>query len=85
MTTLGREIKKARAALGWRQEQVARNAEEIQLIGRDLYDRLRTMVAHLEAVGRVRLGAMTVKPGATGTLFFDEFVSVGAGTLPPLP
>jgi len=40
------------AALGWRQEQVARNAEEIQLIGRDLYDRLRTMVAHLEAVGR---------------------------------
>ena len=40
------------AALGWRQEQVARNAEEIQLIGRDLYDRLRTMVTHLEAVGR---------------------------------
>jgi DNA recombination protein RmuC len=40
------------AALGWRQEQVARNAEEIQLIGRDLYDRLRTLVSHLEAVGR---------------------------------
>lgn len=40
------------AALGWRQEQVARNAEEIQLIGRDLYERLRTMVTHLEAVGR---------------------------------
>ena len=40
------------AALGWRQEQVARNAEEIQLIGRELYERLRTLVSHLEAVGR---------------------------------
>jgi DNA recombination protein RmuC len=40
------------AALGWRQEQVARNAEEIQQIGRDLYDRLGTLVTHLESVGR---------------------------------
>lgn len=39
-------------ALGLRQEQFARNAEEIQLAGRDLYDRLRTMVGHLENVGR---------------------------------
>jgi DNA recombination protein RmuC len=39
-------------ALGWRQEQLARNAEEIQQIGRDLYDRLSTMVEHLEGVGR---------------------------------
>jgi DNA recombination protein RmuC len=39
-------------ALGWRQDQVAKNAEEIQLAGRDLYDRLRTMVGHIEAVGR---------------------------------
>jgi DNA recombination protein RmuC len=40
------------AALGWRQERVARNAEEIQLIGRDLYERLATMVGHLEVVGK---------------------------------
>ena len=39
-------------ALGWRQDQVARNAEEIQLIGRDLYERLRVMVGHLEMVGK---------------------------------
>lgn len=39
-------------ALGWRQQQVARNAEEIQVLGRELYDRLDTMVEHLEQVGR---------------------------------
>ena len=39
-------------AFGWQQQQVARNAEEIQLLGRDLYDRLATMVTHLDEVGR---------------------------------
>ena len=39
-------------ALGWRQEQLARNAEEIQQIGRELYERLGTMVGHLETVGK---------------------------------
>jgi len=39
-------------ALGWRQEQVARNAEQIQQIGKELYDRLATLVGHLESVGK---------------------------------
>jgi DNA recombination protein RmuC len=39
-------------ALGWRQEQLARNAEEIQQIGRELYERLGTLVGHLELVGK---------------------------------
>jgi DNA recombination protein RmuC len=39
-------------AYGWQQQQLARNAEEIQLLGRDLYDRLSIMVAHLDEVGR---------------------------------
>ena len=39
-------------ALGWQQQQLAQNAEEIQLIGRELYERLATMVEHLEGVGR---------------------------------
>ena len=37
---------------GWKQQQLAKNAEEIQQIGRDLYDRLATMAEHLEGVGR---------------------------------
>ncbi len=40
------------AALGWRQQQLATNAEEIQQIGRELYERLGTMVGHLESVGK---------------------------------
>jgi len=39
------------AAYGWKQQRLTANAEEIQLIGRDLYERLATMVAHLESVG----------------------------------
>jgi DNA recombination protein RmuC len=39
-------------ALGWRQEQLASNAEQIQQLGRELYERLATMVEHLEGVGR---------------------------------
>src|SRR5207247_452961 len=38
-------------AYGWKQQQIARNAEEIQQLGRELYERLATMVSHLERVG----------------------------------
>ena len=38
-------------AYGWKQQQLARNAEEIQQLGRELYERLATMVGHLENVG----------------------------------
>jgi DNA recombination protein RmuC len=37
---------------GWKQQILAHNAEEIQLIGRDLYERLATMVEHLGGVGK---------------------------------
>lgn len=39
-------------AYGWKQQQLADNAEEIRQIGRELYDRLGTMVDHLGGVGR---------------------------------
>jgi DNA recombination protein RmuC len=44
-------------AYGWKQQQLARNAEEIQQLGRDLYDRLATMVGHLDSVGASIKGA----------------------------
>lgn len=45
-------------AYGWQQQRLATNAEEIQLLGRDLYERLATMVEHLEGVGRsIKLAA----------------------------
>jgi DNA recombination protein RmuC len=39
-------------AYGWQQQAVADNAREIQALGRDLYERLATMTAHIEGVGR---------------------------------
>jgi DNA recombination protein RmuC len=43
---------------GWTQQSLAKNAEDIQQIGRELYDRLATMIEHLEGVGRnIKLAA----------------------------
>ena len=52
-------------AYGWKHEQLAENAEEIRLIGRELYDRLATMVEHLGGVGR------SIKQAADS---YDKFV-----------
>lgn len=37
---------------GWRQENVARNAQEIRELGRTLYERIRTLVKHFADLGR---------------------------------
>ncbi len=39
------------AALGWRQERLAINSEEISRLGRELYDRARSFTDRLETVG----------------------------------
>jgi len=50
---------------GWSQQQIAKNAEEIQALGRELYERLATMTEHLEGVGR------SIKQAADG---YDRFI-----------
>ena len=52
-------------AYGWQQQDVARNAEEIRALGRDMYDRLATLVEHFEAIGR------SLKQAASS---YDRFV-----------
>jgi DNA recombination protein RmuC len=37
---------------GWRQEQMAANAEEVGRLGKDLYDRLRKFTEHFDDIGR---------------------------------
>ncbi len=38
-------------AFGWRQEEMAKNAEEAARLGKELYDRLTTMSSHMGRVG----------------------------------
>jgi DNA recombination protein RmuC len=37
---------------GWRQEQMAANAQEVSRMGKDLYDRLRTFTSHFGDIGK---------------------------------
>src|SRR3989442_2940987 len=37
---------------GWRQEQMATNAQEVSRLGKDLYDRLRTFTSYFADIGR---------------------------------
>ncbi|MHC4118772.1 MAG: DNA recombination protein RmuC [Planctomycetota bacterium] len=39
-------------AYGWQQEQIAKNAQEISNIGRELYARISTLTDHFSTVGR---------------------------------
>jgi DNA recombination protein RmuC len=55
-------------AYGWRQQEIATNAEEIQMIGRQLYERLASMVEHLEGVGRNLKQAAQSYDGLVGSL-----------------
>lgn len=50
---------------GWQQQDVARNAEEIRTLGRDLYDRLATLFDHVDGMGR------SIQQAAAG---YDKFV-----------
>jgi DNA recombination protein RmuC len=38
-------------AVGWREEALARNAEEVAALGRELYDRVATLAGHWSEVG----------------------------------
>jgi DNA recombination protein RmuC len=55
-------------AHGWTQEQLAENAKQISLLGRDLYDRLCKMVDHLIDLRRKLDGAVEAYNSTVGAI-----------------
>jgi DNA recombination protein RmuC len=55
-------------AHGWREERSAANAQQISELGRQLYERLRTLGAHVEEVGSTLGRAVHAYNRAVGSL-----------------
>lgn len=62
-------------AFGWRQETLARSAQQISSLGKELHDRLRVLASHLENVGRGLDRAVECYNKAVGTLESRVLVS----------
>jgi DNA recombination protein RmuC len=69
-------------ALGWQQETLAENAREVQKLGAELYDRLRTMSGHLQSLQRSLSSSVDAYNKAVGSL--ESRVLVSARRFPGL-
>lgn len=55
-------------AFGWQQDTIAKNAQEISELGRNLYDRIAKLAEHFENVGRSLARSVQCYNQAVGTL-----------------
>lgn len=62
-------------AFGWRTERLSESAAQIGAVGREVYERLATMGAHLDKLGRSLTGAVGSYNAAVGSLESRVLVS----------
>ena len=78
-------------AYGWRQEQLAENAQKISQLGQELYDRLRVLADHINKVGRGLNSAMNSYNSAVSSMerrvlvSARKFKELGSSTSAELP
>ncbi len=78
-------------AYGWRQEQVAKNAQEVSELGRQLYDRMRVLAEHIQGIGGGLARANAAYNSAVGSMearvlpAARRFKDLGSGTSEDIP
>jgi DNA recombination protein RmuC len=78
-------------AYGWNQEKLARNAQAISALGKELHDRLRSLGSHLDTVGKGLDRAVESYNKAVGALenrvmvSARKFVELGAPVAEEIP